>query len=117
MHHDVGLYFIEPLKYIFFDHFNSEEHRQTFLVIVQKLVQVDSDHVHGAVVGLFAEFFHHIFVQVLVDSPDHRDHILLILFYQVFVQNLRTVFFWKIADFWRLKKMLIFNSLCDILDS
>ena len=42
-------------------------------------MKIDSDHEHWAVVGLFAEVFDDILIKVVLNSLDHRDHVLLVL--------------------------------------
>jgi len=52
---DVGLDVLEPYEDILFDDFDLEEHLQALLVVLQELVQVHADHVHGTAVRLGTE--------------------------------------------------------------
>ena len=85
-HHDIGLNFLEPCEDIVLDNLDSEEHGQALLVVMQNLMQINSDHVHWTVISFFRKLLDDILVHVVLDNFDHIQNILLVLLDQVLVQ-------------------------------
>lgn len=58
------------------------------MVVVQELVQMNADHVHGRVIGLLAEALDDIFVNAVLDGPDQVEHVRLVVLHEALVEAL-----------------------------
>jgi hypothetical protein len=72
--------------------FYLEKHLQALLVVVERLMQINSYHIHRTQVSVFTELFNDLVVNFIaaleLNLLDHREHILFVLLDQVFVKHL-----------------------------
>ena len=110
------MYFLKPRKDVVPYNLDFEEHAQTFLVVVEQLVQIDPYHVHGAQICILAEALDDILVNDVLDLLDHHEHILLVLLNEVLVEQLGLVLLLHGGQVLRkVKEVLLLQSGLQIL--
>jgi hypothetical protein len=62
---------LKPFEDIVLDNLDSEEHGQALLVVMQNLMQINSDHIHGTVISFFRKLLDDILVHVVLNVFNH----------------------------------------------
>ena len=116
MHQNVCLNCLQPGEHVLLDCFNSKEHREAFLIVVEQLMEVNSDHKHGTVISFLAEFLYNILVDMILNPLDQGHDILLVLRSQVPVEHLWLILLVHcFVDFRHLQEAGLLNGLGQLL--